>query len=253
MNKNINFYHFLDHTFLKTQKDGFSPHKQKKSIEKLSLEANKFDVAAVCVRPWQLQNTLAGRKELHGQYKIATAHALFPFHQMTSYQKIKEIEIALQEGSEEIDFLIPLESVLRGQFNSLYLEVSSLHELVGRKTLKIIFETAALTEELKKKAIETVVSALQKNSDKKEEGLRFLKTSTGYFKEPYTIDQLAHDLHLFHYFSKGRYSLKPSGGIRTNQQIMKLLALCPFLDLTPNKFRIGSGSLIAQKATLMHY
>lgn len=155
--------HFIDLTLLQ-------PNASKEEILSLCQTAVSKKVAAVCVSPFYVSFV---KKEL-AKTDIKTCTVIgFPNGNHTTKSKIAELKEAIDNGAEEIDFVINRNIVSNGDFNDIKIEAAYLIDLCKQKniTSKWIIETSCLSNE----EIEQICEIA--NEIKPD----FVKTSTGYF------------------------------------------------------------------------
>jgi deoxyribose-phosphate aldolase len=133
----------------------------------------------------------------------------FPFGWETRREKMYELNQALSQGADEIDFVINISKLKSGDVTYLKDEFKAIREEAfkhknkrGEKIiLKCIIECCILEDDEKKKACELLV----------EERIDFVKTSTGTNK----WGAKAEDVALLCKAGRGLIKVKASGGIRT--------------------------------------
>lgn len=109
---------------------------------------------------------------------VTVVSACFPTSQSFLEVKLKECEMAIEAGAEEVDIVLALNSFLAGDYESARKEIRSVRECIdaaaakeGRKVvLKVIIETGLLVTP------ENIANA---SFLAMEEGADFIKTSTG--------------------------------------------------------------------------
>ena len=157
------------------------------SVKKLVDKVNGLPVAfpdwplpaSICVYP-NLGYVVAQNRctpELH----VTTVAGCFPTSQSWIEVKLKEIELAVRGGADEIDIVLALNSFLAGDYETAGAEIKASRECIdrvaaelGRKVvLKVILETGLLpTPEL---IADASFLAMENGAD-------FIKTSTGKVK-----------------------------------------------------------------------
>lgn len=154
------------------------------SIIKLTEKVNAFHKeypdyplpASICVYP-NFASIVRERRccpELH----VTTVAGCFPTSQSFIEIKMKECEMAVENGADEIDIVLALNSFLAGDFKKAAEEIRKMRECIdeaaakqGRKVvLKVILETGLLVSPDKIAAASFIAM---------EEGADFIKTSTG--------------------------------------------------------------------------
>ena len=195
--------------------------------------------AAVCIYPTFVRSA---KKLLSGTgIKVAAVTGCFPSGQAPLFLKIEEVKYAVEEGADEIDFVISRGKLLEGNEQYIYDEVSSVKEIIKNIHLKVILETGELqTADNIRKASEIAISA----------GADFIKTSTGKYLPAATEYAAFIMLNVINdYFVKTGHKIgfKPAGGIATPRQAIRYYMLVRHLLgkdwLTKDLFRIGASRL----------
>lgn len=185
---------YIDHTLLK-------PFAEEHQYDKLVREAVEYNFYAVCVpSSWiSFCKSIAKDQPL----KIATV-AGFPFGYTDTDSKIAETMNAVKLGADEIDFVTNLSWVKSKKFDLIKREYNSLRNAAPDSVLKVILESAALTEDELEK-----VCALAMDAE-----LDFVKTSTGFYDTGARLSDVKTMLSVV----GGRVKIKASGGIKTYEQ-----------------------------------
>ena len=108
-----------------------------------------------------------------------------------------EAKDAVDNGADEVDMVINLGWVKDNRFDLVEEEIRKIKEAVGDKILKVIIETCLLTEEEKIGMCRAVTAA----------GADYIKTSTGFSKEVFSIVFTTFSLLLLSFFIFNRKSL----------------------------------------------
>lgn len=150
----------------------------------------------------------------------------FPLGQTTVECKIKETEIAIADGADEIDYVINIGQLRSGNTDYIEDEMQRITKLckAENKTIKVIFENCYLTNEEKKTMCEI---ALRVRPD-------FIKTSTGFgtpaigigMSEAEHIAQVgatAEDVRLMKSIVGDNIKVKAAGGIRSLNDALIML------------------------------
>jgi len=191
MQQKIKLAKYFDHTVLK-------PEITSADIEKLCSEAAEYGFFSVCVNPVWVK---LSKKLLKGSKVDICTVVGFPLGANTTKIKIAETELALEEGAKGIDMVINIGKLKEGDTDFVRKEISKLKKITGKRILKVIIETALLTEDEKRTAIKLV----------KDAGADFVKTSTGFAKSGATID----DISLMRKIGGKSLKVKASGGVKT--------------------------------------
>lgn len=193
----------LDHSTLQ-------PYLTEDDIRRGCELALKYDTASVCARPCDvpiLAEMLKG-----SDVKVCTVIG-FPHGSHETAIKLAEAELALAEGCEELDMVINIGKMLRGDEKYVQNEIKQLADLAHSKNaiLKVILETCYLSDAQKKRCCELA----------EEAGADFVKTSTGYGSKGCTID----DLKLMRAAVSSNVRVKGSGGIRDLDTVLSARAV----------------------------
>jgi len=190
---------YIDHTLLK-------PSATKEDIKKLCDEAKKFGFASVCVNPSWVSFC---KKELDGSdVKVCTVIG-FPLGATTPTTKALEARESVMNGADEIDMVINVGALKSGDYQLVLDDIKAVREATKGKILKVIIETALLTDAEKVKACQLSKMA----------GADFVKTSTGFGGGGAT----AKDVALMKDVVGPSVEVKASGGIRTKEDAEKMI------------------------------
>ena len=187
-------------------------------VEKLVNKVNAFKKAypsyplpaSVCVYSnfAKVVSTTRQTPELH----TTCVSACFPSSQSFLPVKLLECEMAVKDGADEIDIVLPLSKFLAGKFDAVREELRAVRKTVdeagaGRKiTLKVILETGLLTPEQIAEA--SFISM--------EEGADFIKTSTGKIEvnaTPAAAYVMCECIKAFNKATGKKVGFKPAGGV----------------------------------------
>jgi deoxyribose-phosphate aldolase len=196
-----NIARMIDHTLLK-------PEATPKDIEKLCLEAIQYQFASVCVNPCYVRlasEILKGRK-----VKVCTVIG-FPLGANRTETKVFETEKAIEDGAEEVDMVMNIGMLKGGYYEYVEQDIRAVVNVAHRNNVlvKVILETALLTDEEKVKAC---LLAKRANAD-------FVKTSTGFSKGGAT----AGDVALMRRVVGTAMGVKASGRIRSYEEALQMI------------------------------
>lgn len=220
----MNYFKYVDLTLLK-------PESTKKEIKDLVALAKKHMVAGVCVHPYWVKEVSASLK---GKGIETVTVVGFPLGMQTLSQKVNETKQALNDGATEIDMVINASQVKDKKYKELQGEISALKKVCGKKVLKVIIETAKLTNEEIEKVSKTCVKA----------GADYVKTSTGFASRGASVE----DVEIIKHAVNKKALIKASGGIKTKQDFIHLVEA--------GAHRIGTSSisyLIGESAENLEY
>jgi deoxyribose-phosphate aldolase len=160
--------------------------------------AKKYDVASVCVRPCDVTVAV---DLLRGTNVMVGTVVGFPHGDTPTSVKISETELAVHQGAKEIDMVLNIGWLRSGDIAAVEHEIGLIVKAAGSAHVKVILETAYLTDEQKLAACWAAERA----------GAAFVKTSTGFAPKGATIDDLA----LMRSAVSPKVQVKASGGVRS--------------------------------------
>jgi deoxyribose-phosphate aldolase len=182
----------IDHTLLK-------PEATRAQIEELCREAREHGFATVCVNPlWvPLCSTL-----LRGSDTRVCTVVGFPLGATLPEVKAYEAARVVAEGACEVDMVMAVGALKSGDYRHVERDVAAVVEAShrGGALLKVIIETALLTDDEKVKACVIVRAA----------GADFVKTSTGFASGGATAEDVA----LMRRVVGPAIGVKAAGGVR---------------------------------------
>ena len=194
----------IDHTFLK-------PFGTAENIEKLCAEARQYKFAMVAINPAEVETCV---KLLEGSGVRVGAAIGFPLGQNTVECKAFETRDAIAKGATEIDTVINVRALQKGQTDIVKKEIEDMVSICKPAGVicKVILETCYLTDEEK----ETVCRIA------KEAGVDFVKTSktsTGFGTAGATVEDVA----LMRRVVGPEIGVKAAGGIRDLDTALALI------------------------------
>lgn len=187
-------------------------------IKTLIDEAAEAGTASVCIPSSYIEKA---KEYSNGRVAICTVIG-FPNGYSTKETKVFETKDAVEKGADEIDMVININELKNKNYEYVLDEIKAIHEACGGKILKVIIETAVLTDEEKIKMCEIV----------SESGAEFIKTSTGFSTGGATFE----DVKLFADHVADHVEIKAAGGIGSIDDAQK------FIDLGAT--RLGTSRLI---------
>ena len=178
----------VDHPLLK-------PEATTAQVDALIAEASALGAYSVCVSPSLLP------LELPDGLHVATVCG-FPSGAHATAVKATEAADAVAKGAEEIDMVVNLRLVKEGDVDGVEADIRGVREACRGAVLKVIIESAALTDE---EIVATCRAAEAAGAD-------FVKTSTGFHPAG---GASTHAVALMRTTVGERLGVKASGGIRT--------------------------------------
>lgn len=171
--------------------------------------AKRYQTASYCIRPMDV--TLAEEILAGSGVNVCTVIG-FPHGSSTTKTKAFESKDAIANGATELDMVLNISALLSGDYEYVENDIRAVVEAAeGKASVKVIFETAYLNDELIIKACELTELA----------GADYVKTSTGFAHEGATT----HNVALMKKTVGDRLKVKSSGGVRTLDQLIDYMDL----------------------------
>ncbi len=210
---------YIEHTCLK-------PLTTYADIDKLIAEAKEYNFWGVCVPPYWVEKT---HRDLRGtNIKVVTVIG-FPFGYERTATKCREMEVAIQDGADELDMVMTLSAFATKAYDWVKTEIAQLAKLAHEngKILKVILETAYWTDE-------QIVLACKIAA---EAGADFVKTSTGFAFAGASVEHVR----LMRKSCPNTIGIKASGGIRNLQTVLAMI------EAGAERIGTSSGASIMQE------
>jgi len=186
----------IDHTLLK-------PEATPAEVAALVAEGVRLGVYSVCVSPSMLPVDARGLK--------TAVVCGFPSGAHASAIKAAEAALAVRNGADEVDMVINLGLAKTGDWPGVGADIRAVREAVPGAVLKVIIESAALTDAEITRACHAAEVA----------GADFVKTSTGFHPAG---GATVHAVEVMKAAVGDRLQIKASGGIRTLAQAEAMIA-----------------------------
>lgn len=176
--------------------------------------------ASICVYPnfASLVRNTRGSTEVH----VTTVASCFPSTQSFLEVKVRECELAVEGGADEVDIVLALGKFLAGDYDGASEEIRRMRSAIdavaasqGRKViLKVILETGILgSEELIRRASFLAMEA----------GADFIKTSTGKVEvnaTPQAAETMCRCIREYYAKTGRKVGFKAAGGISTAEDAL---------------------------------
>jgi len=180
----VNINQHLDSTYLKTPTQAnLSEKETKQNVITLIEEAIAENFILVMIRP----NFVSLAKELIEKEKSnVLIGTVIGFHEGTNSieEKLQEAQTAINNGADELDFVINYTAFLEGKINLIKSEVFKGTKLAldNNKVVKWIIEIAALTNEEIIAITQIIKEVVLTNFGEENADKVFVKSSTGFYK-----------------------------------------------------------------------
>lgn len=216
MDPNIPLNTYIDHTLLKADAT-------EAQIRQLCAEALEHKFYAVCVNGSRVR--LA--RQFLGNAPVKNAVVVgFPLGAMDTSSKVHETAGAIGNGADEIDMVINIGQLKDGNVEAVREDIRAVVQAASDRLVKVIIETALLTNEEKILACQLAVQA----------GAGFVKTSTGFAATGATVE----DVMLMRKTVGPKIGVKASGGIKNRQMALAMI------EAGATRIGTSSGIVIVQ-------
>lgn len=171
--------------------------------------ARAYDAASVCGRPCDADLIV---RELDGCTVQPSSVVGFPHGANTTAVKLYETRDLLRRGIKEVDMVLNIGKLISRQFQYVEMEIQQIAQACHEAgaILKVIFENAYLTEDLK-----VIACKISKRAE-----VDYVKTSTGFAPSGFTRE----DLLLMKRIVGDRAKVKAAGGVRTLETALEVYA-----------------------------
>jgi deoxyribose-phosphate aldolase len=208
-------FSMMDLTTLKTDDTPASVTKLVKKVNAFHESYPEWPLpASICV----FSNFAATVKEARtSDVNITVVSACFPSSQSFLEVKLKEVELAVEQGADEVDIVLALNAFLAGNTEAAAEEILQVRRVIdevagrqGREVhLKVILETGLLR---------TAQNIANASFLAMEAGADFIKTSTGKVDinaTPVAAYVMCECIAKYHEMTGKKIGFKPAGGIST--------------------------------------
>ncbi len=180
-----------------------------------------YPLASVCIKPYAVSlavDAISGTR-------IAAVGAVVGFPHGSSLPRIKaaEAQAALADGATDIDMVVNNGKVIGGDWDYVSQDIAEVLRVVRQKDgalLKVIFETDFLTDDQAKIRLCKVCGELGVDYVKTSTGFGYVKQASGDFNYRGATD---HDVKLMREFSPAAVGVKPSGGVKSLDDVLRMI------------------------------
>ena len=207
-------FSLMDVTTLHTEDTVQSVEKLVDKVNSLQRDYPQYPLpASVCVFP-NFAATVAARRS-DPRVHVTAVSSCFPTAQSFLEVKVRECELAVEGGADEIDIVLALNSFIAGDFETASREIREMKAAIDRKAaeagrkvvLKVILETGLLVTP--ERIAEASFLAMEAGAD-------FIKTSTGKVSvnaTPMAAYIMCECIRAFHAKTGRMVGFKAAGGI----------------------------------------
>jgi len=210
----MELHRYIEHTAL-------NPTLTMSDVDRLVEEAKQHNFLGICVPPFWVKRA---KREIGNDRVTLVTVAGFPLGYNMTETKVDEIIRAIDNGADEVDVVWNLSSFKTGNpWTKIKIAkcAKTCHD--RSRLLKVIVETAYLSDDEIRQACSLCADA----------GADFIKTSTGFAPS----GAKAEHIRLMRAALPATVGVKASGGIKTREQALELLAA--------GAARIGTSSAVS--------
>lgn len=222
----MNIAQYLDSTYLKTPAQSVISNEETLQKDKdLAQEAIDNEVLAVMIRPDYVSEIKKYIQERNSDVIVGT---VIGFHEGTYSvdEKLAEASKAIQNGADELDFVINYNAYLKGDLELVKEEFVKCTQLCieNQKVAKWIIEIAALTDEQIADLTKKISNWAEENFSENDLPNIFVKSSTGFYETTggkpngATFEGIKIMLD-----NAGKLPVKAAGGVRTPEDAEKMI------------------------------
>ena len=224
----MNIKHYLDSTYLKTAAQANLSEKENTEVVANCIqEAIDNDFKLIMIRPDKVALAKKMIQEAGSKVTIGTVID-FPFGNGTIEEKLAEAKQAIQDGADDLDFVVDYEAFKRGEISVVKEQViqGTKLGLAHNKIVKWIIEVAALDNHQIVQLSTLIKNAVIANFTEKEYDKVFVKSSTGFYKTPEGVPNGA-TVATIKLMLENSFPLpvKAAGGVRTYEEAIEMVQL----------------------------
>lgn len=224
----MNIKQYLDSTYLKTaEQANLSEEANTAVADTFIKEAISENFKLIMIRPEMV--TLARKRVDHATSAVLVGTVIdFPNGNSPIANKLQEAQQAIDNGADELDFVIDYTAFKNGDAQKPKQEVLACTKLGldNRKAVKWIIETAALSPMQIIQLSTLIKNVVIANFDEKQYDKIFVKSSTGFYKTP-NAEPNGATVEAVRLMLENAFPLpvKASGGVRSLEEAVQMVKL----------------------------
>ena len=224
----MNIKYYLDSTCLKTAAEANLSEKENTEVVNNCIqEGIDNDFKLIMIRPDKVAMARKMIDEAHSKVTIGTVID-FPLGNGTLEEKLAEAKEAIENGVDDLDFVVDYEAFKRGEVEVIkeqVLEGTKLG-LSHHKIVKWIIEVAALDNHQIVQLSALIKNVVIANFDENDYEKVFVKSSTGFYKTPEGVPNGA-TVPTIKLMLENSCPLpvKAAGGVRTYEEAVEMIQL----------------------------
>lgn len=224
----MNIKHYLDSTYLKTAAQAnLSEQENTEVVKNCIQEAIDYDFKLIMIRPDQV--VLAKKMIEAANSKVTIGTVIdFPFGNGTLEEKLAEAKQAIENGVDDLDYVLDYEAFKRGEIETVKEQVlqGTKLGLAHHKIVKWIIEVAALNNHQIVQLSALIKNVVIANFSEKEYDKVFVKSSTGFYKTPEGVPNGATVSAVKLMLENScPLAVKAAGGVRTYEEAVEMIQL----------------------------
>ena len=224
----MNIKHYLDSTYLKTAAQANLSEKENTQVVVNCIqEAIDNDFKLIMIRTDKV--ALAKKMIQDAKSKVTIGTVIdFPLGNGTLEDKLVEAKQAIENGADDLDFVVDYEAFKRGEVDAVKEQVlqGTKLGLAHNKIVKWIIEVAALDNHQIVQLSTLIKNVVIANFAEKEYDKVFVKSSTGFYKTPEGVPNGA-TVATIKLMLENSFPLlvKAAGGVRTYEEAVEMVQL----------------------------
>lgn len=195
--------------------------------------------ASICVYP-NFASVVASRRD-NPDVHVTVVSSCFPSAQSFLEVKVKECEMAVASGAEEVDIVLALNSFLAGDYETASEEIRAMRKACKGVVMKVILETGLLV--MPERIADASFLAMEAGAD-------FIKTSTGKVDvnaTPVAAYVMCEAIEKFYRLTGKKVGFKAAGGISSATDAVSYYSIVSAVLgrdwLNKDYFRLGVSRL----------
>jgi len=236
----MNIAQYLDSTYLKTpSQSGITEEETIQKLKDIAQVAIGKNIFAVMIRPQYVSEIKKYIRERNSNVAVGT---VIGFHEgnYSVEEKLAEASKAIQDGADELDFVINYNAYLKGNVDLVKKEFLECTQLCieNHKVAKWIIEIAALDNQQIADLTKSISNWAEENFSEHDLSKIYVKSSTGFYETKdgkpngATFEGIKIML-----ANAGKLPVKAAGGVRNPEDAEKMINL--------GVKRIGTSSALA--------
>lgn len=224
----MNIKQYLDSTYLKTASQADLDESQNMVVvRKFIQEAIDENFKLIMIRPDMV--SIARKMITDAKSKIEIGTVIdFPEGKSTVEAKLSEANQAIQDGTDDLDFVCNYNAFKEGNVDLVKEEILKCTQLglENNKVVKWIIEVAALNEKQIVQLSALVKNIVVSNFKEKDYASVFVKSSTGFYKTENELPNGATVSSIILMLENASpLPIKAAGGVRTYQEALEMIRL----------------------------